>query len=60
MTLTVRRPSEDLSVYLTRDKARGWRVRTCISEDGERRRLSRSERHEVLRRAEDGLDETGR
>lgn len=60
MTLTVRRHAEDLTVYLTRDRKRGWRVRACLSEDGDPRRLSPDERQEALRRADAGMDETGR
>jgi hypothetical protein len=60
VTLTVQRHTEDLTVYLTRDRKRGWRVRVCLSEDGDPRRLSPAERQEALRRAADGMDETGR
>lgn len=59
-TLTVRRSDHDITVELRETDPGRWVLTQALDEDGNTVTLTRLEWEEVLQRALDGQDETGR
>lgn len=58
VTLTIRRPIEDITVAMVRRQGR-WYITEALDEDGNAVKLTATEAAEVYARAAAGEDETG-